>query len=199
MEGPTTDPTTRALTPPMEVPTTEVPTTEMEALTIEETKVPTDNPEVQVTATEVPTTKVESHPSTITKLKCKLCENEYEDNKSFNKHAKIHGYRVLCRFCSQVFFDKATLDFHYMIKHDKSVFCRECGKKFWLQKGLDEHIMNVHRGDKNKERKERKSKGKVKIGMGPWEVTGKKFGKSFPIREEIRDFNAIIQFSLFVL
>ncbi len=82
---------------------------------------------------------------TTTKMKCKLCEEEYEDNKSFNKHAKRHGYRILCEFCSQVFFDKPTLEFHHMIKHDKSIFCKECSKKFWLQKGLEEHYAKVHR------------------------------------------------------
>ncbi|CAI2166397.1 14623_t:CDS:1 [Funneliformis geosporum] len=78
-------------------------------------------------------------------MKCKLCEEIYEDNKTFNKHAKnSHGYRTLCKFCSQVFFDKPTLEFHYMIKHDKSVFCRECSKKFWEQKSYEEHCLDKH-------------------------------------------------------
>lgn len=116
---------------------TEVPTTEVT------TEVPTTElTEVPSRMIEVSTTKPD--PSIITKLKCKLCENEYEDNKSFNKHAKIHGYRVLCRFCSQIFFEKSTLEFHILIKHDKTIFCRECGKKFWLQKSLEEHYTSVH-------------------------------------------------------
>ncbi|GBB83559.1 hypothetical protein RclHR1_10260002 [Rhizophagus clarus] len=117
----------------VDITKTEVPTTEI--LT---TKVPTtEDPTI-----EASTSKAES--GIITRLKCKLCENEYEDNKSFNKHAKTHGYRVLCCFCSQVFFEKSTLEFHMMIKHDKTIFCRECGKKFWLQKSLDEHFTSVH-------------------------------------------------------
>ncbi|RGB33948.1 hypothetical protein C1646_815709 [Rhizophagus diaphanus] len=123
-----------------EVPTTEVPTTEVPTTEVPTTEVPkTEGPTHMI---EVSTTKTD--PSIITKLKCKLCESEYEDNKSFNKHAKTHGYRVLCRFCSQVFFEKSTLDFHIMIKHDKTIFCRECGKKFWFQKSLEEHYTSVH-------------------------------------------------------
>ncbi|CAG8547368.1 566_t:CDS:2 [Rhizophagus irregularis] len=133
-----------------EVPTTEVPTTEVPTTEVPTTEVPkTEVPTTQVPKTENPTHMIEVSatkidPSIITKLKCKLCESEYEDNKSFNKHAKTHGYRVLCRFCSQVFFEKSTLDFHIMIKHDKTIFCRECGKKFWLQKSLEEHYTSVH-------------------------------------------------------
>ncbi|PKK78660.1 hypothetical protein RhiirC2_729073 [Rhizophagus irregularis] len=133
-----------------EVPTTEVPTTEVPTTEVPTTEVPkTEVPTTQVPKTENPTHMIEvsatkTDPSIITKLKCKLCESEYEDNKSFNKHAKTHGYRVLCRFCSQVFFEKSTLDFHIMIKHDKTIFCRECGKKFWLQKSLEEHYTSVH-------------------------------------------------------
>ncbi|CAG8517685.1 762_t:CDS:1 [Funneliformis mosseae] len=99
------------------------------------------------TLTEIisPPATSSTSPSGPKKMKCKLCEELYDDNVTFNKHAKnSHGYRILCKFCSQVFFDKSTLEFHHMIKHDKSFFCRECSKKFWEQKNLDEHYIDKH-------------------------------------------------------
>ena len=67
-------------------------------------------------------------------IRCKVCENEFPNNKDLTDHQKEtgHGYDLVCKVCERKFKTKYTLKSHMDTVHsDKMPFkCKKCDQRF---------------------------------------------------------------------
>ncbi|XP_044147154.1 GDNF-inducible zinc finger protein 1 [Bufo gargarizans] len=83
---------------------------------------------------------------------CRICVENFTDEKSFLKHSKQnHGSSeevYLCEICSQTFANRCNLKSHQRHVHsnDRQFPCELCGKKFKRKKDIKRHILQVHEG-----------------------------------------------------
>ncbi|KAJ8918614.1 hypothetical protein NQ315_013120, partial [Exocentrus adspersus] len=85
-----------------------------------------------------------------TKLKCEVCNKEFDSMKCLRDHLKTHkDYRPYpCKICPKTFTLATGLVKHMRIHNgDKKHLCTVCGKRFYEPNHLNIH-MRIHTGEK---------------------------------------------------
>ena len=92
------------------------------------------------------------------KIKCKLCDKEYETESGYSKHKKTHENKVWpCDKCDFVTNTKRNLNCHIHNKHteegrEKKHFCTHCAKGFQSKTFCEKHESTCLEKEENKEK-----------------------------------------------
>lgn len=123
-----------------------------------EVRVKHDPDEVKKKTFLPPPPKLEAGEGIIVKmLKCKQCDELFDDEKSFGLHFRIHQKAkkesqtdTTCKFCHKTFAKFQFLKLHIAAIHEKNLFeCEICGKKFSFERAKIRHVEVIHNNQRN--------------------------------------------------
>lgn len=75
---------------------------------------------------------------------CKLCGNQFIENKAFKAHKCPKAKYVECNECGKEFQQKSKLRDHLKIHFPEYIFCELCGKSFTKKHKFREHLNYDH-------------------------------------------------------
>ncbi|KAJ3427022.1 zinc finger protein [Anaeramoeba flamelloides] len=105
-------------------------------------------------------------------FKCKVCQKEYTNKKSYERHIKKHNpkdFLFVCKHegCNKIFSCQGSLDVHIKVKHSNTkAHCAKCGKTLSSTSALIKHQKTSCKGVVNNIDQIKIDKMKIVNGIG---------------------------------